>query len=353
MFGPNMRSRNIVTAAYGTPFPGADFSGQMRELCDALLACWISEGGSGSQYDGALAADDKAILNFLAKYIAPAADLPLMRVWVPMLEQAAEDAPPGAPAVYRLLGYDALDLAEWQGDTVRWNEINLRLFLVLFLTGAHFVAISATRDFTNQGLPNTGRDLFRMFLKSGLPQRGDPAHSHYASRISTSGKYYLPIVEEWAPRNCGTILALLFGPTVNSVFELEASGQYNTFMQLEGWQTRPKAAMISQPSTALNNRHIADFRAHQATVWNFSTYGACPYSEKRAATVFLAPQGWTPTLYQTTFMMPYVGAYALGTYPNARPQPWLDPRLIRLRGGEFAPTPLPPRYYENFGLSKL
>ncbi|CAE6703322.1 hypothetical protein R75461_06292 [Paraburkholderia nemoris] len=77
---------------------------------------------------------------------------------------------------------------------------------------------------------------------------------------------------------------------------------------------------------------------YQQTLWNISTYGASAYSEKRATSIFLAPAGWTPQVYQTTLMMPYVGAYANS---NGTPQSWLNTSLVTIPPG--AP-PLPSRY---------
>ena len=65
--------------------------------------------------------------------------------------------------------------------------------------------------------------------------------------------------------------------------------------------------------------------------------------------MFLAPQAsapggqqWTPQVYQTTRMMPYVGAYATGSYPNGKPQGWLNTDVVTIPS--TAPT-LPAAYY--------
>ena len=109
---------------------------------------------------------------------------------------------------------------------------------------------------------------------------------------------------------------------------LAGAGTYNTFIQLEGWQ-------------AGGSRHNADYATYQQTLWNISTYGASAYSEKRATSIFLAPAGWTPQVYQTTRMMPYVGAYAQS---NGSPQGWLNPSLVTIPAD--APA-LPSRYVSS------
>ena len=39
-----------------------------------------------------------------------------------------------------------------------------------------------------------------------------------------------------------------------------------------------------------NKRHSADYDTHTKTLWNFSTFGACAYSEKRSTPIFLAAE---------------------------------------------------------------
>ncbi len=321
MFGPKMRAESLIPAAFdqGTiPYKPADFSGgQIGKIVEALEKSWND--GSGP---------DSPILNFLKNYIAPAGTAPLMQMWVPTLGYIQKTS----PSAYRLGGYRPFALASRAGNAVAWNRDAVHDFLQLLVGGAHFVAVSATADFTNQGLPYATRDLYSLFRESGLPQRGDPTSSHYGSLANVTGQYYLDIKSEDAPPGCGFLLALLFGRTVNSTAGAKV-GTYNTFMQLEGW-----------PANGLGNtRHNADYEAYKKTLWNTATYGACPYSEKRATTVFLAPTPWTPQVYQTTRMMPYVGAYASGKYPNGKTQGWLDTGLVTIPAD--APA-LPQKYYD-------
>ncbi len=46
---------------------------QMPDLLANLMDCWITPGGANSIYNGGVARGDKAILNFLPRYIAPGA----------------------------------------------------------------------------------------------------------------------------------------------------------------------------------------------------------------------------------------------------------------------------------------
>jgi hypothetical protein len=234
-------------------------------------------------------------------------------MWVPQIAwQAGSD-----PAVFSLTGYRAFPFVDAQGN---WNAATLSAFLTLLAAGSHLVAISATSD-----LPaGVTMQAFDSFMgASGLATSTDIGNSHYASVVNTTGRYYLSVGNDFAPANCGLILSFLYGRTVNNL--LAGAGTYNTFIQLEGWQ-------------AGGSRHNADYATYQQTLWNISTYGASAYSEKRATSIFLAPAGWTPQVYQTTRMMPYVGAYAQS---NGTPQGWLNTSLVTIPAD--AP-PLPSRY---------
>jgi hypothetical protein len=341
LYGANMRQAATVTAAYNqtaTPYLAADFSGQMTaQIVPQLLAAWKTAVGPNPD----LKNPDQAILNLLADYLvpppAPGQTQQQVQMWIP--EITYQSGSGKAPSVYELTGYSA---ALPFYDNGVWNDDAVETFLGLLVGGAHFVAISASRDFANQdlGVPIAANaawpDLNLLFKNTDLTQRHDLANSHYCGTGSTdfnaTGTYYLNIDQDFAPAGCGLILSLLFGSTVNGV-TTPPTGTYNTFMQLEGWQAN---------GASKSSRHMLDYAAYQQTLWNISTYGACPYSEKRATTVFLAPGGWTPQVYQTTRMAPYVGAYAAGTYPNGKPQDWLNTALVTIPAG--APA-LPSKYY--------
>ncbi|HWD29035.1 MAG TPA: hypothetical protein VG387_17815, partial [Rhizomicrobium sp.] len=86
-------------------------------------------------------------------------------------------------------------------------------------------------------------------------------------------------------------------------------------------------------ATSGGPRHGQDYAAYSQSFWNISTFGAAPYSEKRATTIFLAPAPWVPSIYSDTFMMPYVGAET--------PQLWLKTSLVQVPKN----TPAPPSQY--------
>lgn len=313
LFAPGLRGASTIAAAYGDPGPDgyvapADFTGgQMAGFVGLWQQHWL--GGQSP----ACPATDAALLDMLSGYVEKASNVGPLVLWVPQIGYV----PDSSPSVYRLTGYRRYDFkvaGAWNADTVG-------TFLGLLAGGAHFVAVSADAD-RPDGVTMQGFDQF--FKASGLPTSHDIGNSHYASLTNVTGTYYLDIGADFAPENCGLILAFLAGQTVND--SLAPSGAYNTFIQLEGWQ-------------AGHSRHNFDYDTYKKTLWNISTFGACPYSEKRATTVFLAPDGWTPQVYQITRMMPYVGAYA---NRNGTPQDWLNTSLVEIPAD--APA-LPDRYY--------
>ncbi|MPW22438.1 hypothetical protein GCT13_37840 [Paraburkholderia sp. CNPSo 3157] len=313
LFGENTRNAAVVTGAYENAAPDgyvepADFTGdQMQAFAAQWAQQWIN-GGTNP----ACPPQDAALIAMLARYVSSAASNGPLTMWVPQIKWQAGTN----PSVFALNGYRAYPFSN--GNS--WNAASVTAFVNLLAAGAHFVAISAIADLP-AGVEMKAFDDF--FAASGLPTRHDPGNSHYATVTNITGTYYLDVSADFAPENCGLILAFLAGRTVNN--PLAGPGTYNTFVQLEGWQ-------------AGTQRHGIDYDTFKQTLWNISTFGACPYSEKRATTVFLAPQGWTPQLYQTTRMMPYVGAYGNS---NGTPQAWLNTDVVTIPPD--AP-PLPSRY---------
>ncbi|PCE33065.1 hypothetical protein [Burkholderia ubonensis] len=314
MFGNNVRTAAAIRAAYqGTGplgyVPPADFTGGQLA---GFVAQWVQRWLNGASYT-VLPDADAQLVDALKQYVSSASNAGPLTMWVPQVAwQAGSD-----PAIFALTGYRAFPFADAQAN---WNADTLSAFLTLLAAGSHLVAISATRD-----LPaGVTMQAFDSFMgSSGLTTSTDIGNSHYASLVNTTGRYYLSVGSDFAPRNCGLILSFLYGRTVNDM--LAGAGTYNTFIQLEGWQ-------------AGGSRHNTDYDTYQQTLWNISTYGASAYSEKRATSIFLAPAGWTPQVYQTTRMMPYVGAYAQS---NGTPQGWLNTSLVTIPAD--AP-PLPARY---------
>lgn len=316
LYEDGVRDVAVIRSAYGDTdavtglAPIADFTGgQLPRTADLWLSDWMS---GAPVEDSPLPADDARILRLLKKYTATAANNGPLVMWVPQLRYR----PGTEPAAYELLDYRAFPLMR-NGD---WVPESVSAFLSLLASGAHLVAICAQRD-----LPAgvTLQAFDRVLNDSGLPARDHPGNSHYAGLVNLTGRYYLHANAEFAPEDCGLLLALVTGRTVNS--SLIGPGAYNCFIQLEGWQ-------------AISKRHNADFSSHEKTLWNVSTFGASVHSEKRGTSVFLAPAGWTPRPYQTTCMMPYLGAYGLSA---THAQGWLRTDLVSVAADAAA---LPQQY---------
>ncbi|MET4575773.1 hypothetical protein [Ottowia thiooxydans] len=303
LYEQGVRDASVVHAAYGDSdattglAPIADFTGgQVPRMAELWLSDWMS---APSAENSPLPSDDAKILRLLKQYTATAANNGPLVLWIPQLRYR----PGTEPAAYELLDYRAFPLMH-NGD---WVRESVSAFLLMLASGAHLVAICAQRD-----LPAgvTLQAFDKVLNDSGLPARDHPGNSHYAGLVNTTGRYYLHSNADFAAEECGLLLALVTGRTVNST--LIGPGAYNCFIQLEGWQ-------------AISSRHNADFSSHEKTLWNVSTFGASVHSEKRGTSAFLAPAGWTPRPYQTTCMMPYLGAYGTSA---TRAQSWLRADLI-------------------------
>lgn len=272
-----------------------------KDELETIISCWECGWWSAFKADPGVMAGvrpmthplDNALMEFLQRYVNAAA----LTMHVPKLTDVGVK---GTSPIYQLDGYEAHALHGEQRPSVR-------RFLKLLAAGAHFVVIHASGDLGDVAAPAPFFDEFP------LPTKLATFHSHYRSMLSPANlkaaKLYPTIVEgEETPESCPFILALLIGRTSQGVM----GSNYNSFLQLEGW-----------PASGLHSaRHMADYQAHQQSKWNISTYGACPYSEKRGATIFLAPPSWTPAPAPATIMAPYRGA--------SKRQGWLETDLIRL-----------------------
>jgi len=332
MFQANVRVSDVVAHWYDQdslmPYSPADYSGGQLSgpstpLMSQMLDLWPDIGTSTTP-------PDYQIISFLADFVVPphTNEAPLV-MYVPQIKYKGYDGHGDTQGpIYELQGYQAFPLAG--ADGARFNTDSVTTFLQLLLAGAHFVNIQASRDFQNlpnyTGPTNPGRDLYSNF-KSTFHDNGDSdatsgrhsctGNSHYAwggPIVNTSGWYYGGQRGEWASNGCGLLLSLLFAQTADG-------DQYNTFMQLEGWPADTDW-WNTGASVKGGDRHAADFDAYGKSLWNISTFGACPYSEKRATTIFLAPLPWVPTIHSDTYMMPYVGAET--------PQGWLRKSLVKL-----------------------
>jgi hypothetical protein len=342
LFQPNVRKADGVqhwySQASAVPYLPADYSGGQLivngsseppgALVQLMLNQWPT--ATDTQLTGT---PDSALIQFLADFLVPESaqsGVPLV-MYVPRFSyQTMVNTSSVHGPQYQLTGYQAYPLA---GGS-RFNLSNVEIFLRLLLGGAHFVNIQADRDFSNQNPShppaNTGRNLYSLF-KNAFPDDNTPSgrhscvgNSHYTNGVNTSGWYYGNQMGEWAAAGCGLLLSLLVAKTADS--------QYNTFMQLEGWPA-DNDWVFGSGSIKGGERHGADYAAYQKSLWNISTFGAAPYSEKRATTIFLAPASWVPSIYSNTYMMPYVGAET--------PQDWLQTSLVSVPSG----TPHTPSQY--------
>lgn len=339
LFQPDVRKadgvRHWFDQASAVPYLPADYTGgqlvvngsatPLGALVQLMLNQWPT--ATATQLTGT---PDSALIQFLANFLVPESGTPLV-MYVPRFTylSTVNSSSVNGPK-YQLTGYQAYPLA---GGS-RFDLANVQVFLRLLLGGAHFVNIQADRDFVNQNPAhppaNTSRNLYDQF-KDQFPENGSQSgrhscvgNSHYTNTVNTSGWYYGNQMGEWASQGCGLLLSLLVAKT--------ADNQYNTFMQLEGWPADNDWAFGSG-SIKGGERHGADYEAYQKSLWNISTFGATPYSEKRATTIFLAPASWVPSIYSNTYMMPYVGAET--------PQGWLQTGLVSVPSG----TPHTPSQY--------
>lgn len=339
MFQPTIRTPDVVNVmldqADAVPYQPADYSGAQLSLLapnvalgsanpkgmltQAVLNLW-----PGVVSSPVSSSPDYALVQFLANFLVPSqtsTNTPPLVMWVPKFKYlgTVSDGDTTGPK-YELLGYQSFPLA---GTTSRFDMGNVKQFLQLLMGGAHFVNIQADRDFAKFSPPtNVGRNLYDAF-KSAFPDNGSISgrhscigNSHYAKVVNTSGWYYGNQMGEWAASDCGLLLSLLVAKT--------ADHEYNTFMQLEGWPADGDLANGDGPLSG-GERHGADYNAYKKTFWNISTFGATPYSEKRATTIFLAPAPWTPAINSTTYMMTYVGAETV--------QSWLQTTFVSVPSG--------------------
>lgn len=291
----------------------------------AWLAAW--QDAEGAPCDPQALArcphQDRQVIGFLAGYLATTG----LDLCLPQLAFSSLNAK--GWAIYRNAGYQRLPFKHagtWcfgafdaNGNVIGtpWASV-VAVFLQLLFMGAHIVAISSTKD-VGQGT----QDLLDDLKASGLALATDAYSSHYGGAAAASGRYYAPagapspllgadretLATTSPPGQEPLALALLVGVT--------AVTHRNCFLQLEGW---PSQYALQPPG---GQRHNADYAANESTFWNFSTFGACAYSEKRSTPVFLAGSQFDLTIHQDTGMPWYWGANA-GNAGDA----WMHPELV-------------------------
>jgi hypothetical protein len=287
--------------------------------------------------------EDWELLGFLAQYIK--ANQLVMSIPDLTLQQAS------SPAKYKLNGYQSLPLHA----NGHFNQPNLRRFIELLLTGAHFVAVHSPKD-TRDQVDDLYADFGARFYSwtgkwTGAAAGAAIGHSHYGNALSNLRSAYA-YPNRWsnlglsADNRWPLVPILLVDATAS-----KSGRNYNTFFQMEGWSTSLLGSFASRtapllglnlaryalaayfvPSLALpyavvstaldlgvldwpssrvakgGIRHGADFDTHNASKWNISTYGACVYSEKRGTTVLLHGPRTSPRRSASTIMWPYHGA---------------------------------------------
>lgn len=315
LFDTDVRTSSPITSAIQQNQLQAGFapSSNYQDILSAWLAGWQLAQGDPYDEDALLSlpAGDQPLLSFLSDYL----QTNQLVMYVPQIQNvgATGDGP-----IYQLMSYQSCPLF----SAGAWNYGNVQVFLEKLLFGAHFVVIHATQnlppgsivgDFWSEfqnapSLKNSERTDVAKTL--GIPTLGN---SHYATVTNLNGYYYPSITKESAPNPCPFFVSFLTCPTVASS---PKSGQYNSFFQLEGWELPPNTVNVP------GSRHDADYNTYQQSYWNISTYGACPYSEKRATAIFLALASWNPKPTPNTYMPPYVGAET--------PQGWLQTDLVTL-----------------------
>ncbi|MFT3776414.1 MAG: hypothetical protein QM820_64560 [Minicystis sp.] len=265
---------------------------------DMMMASWLGAWNDPDDSYGSCPESDRKLIRFLAGYMK-AND---MALWVPKLLLRNTFANTVDGVTYHAPRYR---VDAWRQHKLikngSWDDDALKVFLALFGAGAHFVVL---HDHGDTGIET--QDFYACFGKTfgawtpwGGLQNTSTGHSHYVEHgsnkkpkaPSVGTAYAYPyIANETAPKkDCPFICSLIVDTTAaknkNVIDGNVEYYDYNTFFQLEGWP----GTMTLEGKMGLKGRHGKDFALHQATLWNISTFGLCPYSEKRGTPVFLAP----------------------------------------------------------------
>ncbi len=183
-----------------------------------------------------------------------------------------------------------------------YSDDTVLSFLYHFLRGAHFVVASTDGDQNNS-------DGFGTFLNAFVDNCvcKSTVSSHYADHVNMTCQTYPAISGETEPSSKPLVIACMSGDTTVNYTD----NHQNSFFQHEGWPAQGVTG---------GDRHMQDYDNHKATLWNFSTYGGCAYSEKRCAPLFLGRSSFSLTLHSDTKMPYYDGAREL--------QDWMHTSLM-------------------------
>lgn len=301
LFDPDVRSLDTVesgirSGAFSTQFAPTE----TPKILSVWTAAWCVY--NGLPFDPGTFAhcqeSDRVFLRILSQFFF--ANKLCLVVPQIALDGIANDLP-----TYLLSGYQQYPFVPGG----KWDMNVVSQFLNLLVSGAHFVFIQDPIDLPPGVTVPSFYTLFTTSNDFKQYRRHDPGNSHYTSLTNVCG-YYIPSIDsnQTPSPSCPFLLALLVGPTDSDV--LCNPTTYSTFLQLEGWE-------------ATASRHNVDYNTiYQPTLWNISTFGACAYSEKRATTVFLAPQQWVAKTNPDTIMAPYAGAETR--------QAWLNTKVVKL-----------------------
>jgi len=276
-------------------------------ILNAWLAAW--QRGQGDSYSNddyaGCPATDATLIQFLANYIKEQNKVQKMQFSQPDLEYKSTNK--DGHAVYTNKGYTSKSFFDKDGN---WNygvldsnnnlskgsygDDTVLTFLYRLLFGAHIVVVSHADDLKGHGIQNFKRTFMS---DASLPNRRDPGNSHYKGPLSLNifAYYYLDIEEDAVPSYNPLLCAFLAGSTTD--------GDDNTFIQLEGWQVASYGIDVGS-----NSWHMKDYDASTDTYWNFSTFGASAYAEKRCTPLFLTTTDFNLECDKDTKMPLYAGA---------------------------------------------
>lgn len=298
LFCPSVRAPQLLENVI--PTGSLEFLWTDNNSAQLTLSAWLAawQYYQGAPYDPTAFSHcppvDRDLISFWGRYFRSNR----LDICIPQLAYV----PSNGLATYFNEGYQRIPFMKAQGTFDYENAVPT--FLNLILRGAHCVVIQSPNDTGNTNVANF-YDAFNNEKSLSSQQRHDPGNSHYTSLTNTTGEYYPKVTKDTEPSTNPLITAFLVGKTVNNDF----ASNYNTFFQLEGWEY-----------FVGGSRHNADYQTYKATLWNISTYGAIPYSEKRSTPIFLAPSTFSLALNSQTHMPLYVGADSV--------QGWMNPELL-------------------------
>lgn len=323
LFNSSVRSVDNVVAAVqdGDLWYAFADSNSQQLILDSWLAAW--QQSQGDLYDSSAysrcPSTDRTVLAILANYIKAHS----LSLAIPTLTSTNQRASGTDKYAYENTGYGHEPFFDSGGN---WNygefdssgnphkgsfdKASVANFLFYFFFGAHFVIPSNANDNGGSGFQSLYSSIQSTFTPiysiPGVPPamntgswRTGVINSHYVATssggtqlwINSSGMDWLNITSDAEPSSNPLICAMLVGLTADG-------SDANSFLQLEGWQEHGTGG----------GWHGADYDSHEDTLWNFSTFGASVFSEKRCAPLFLYGPHFSLKVKSDTHMPHYYGA---------------------------------------------